>query len=163
MEQLLSGRIWQSQINGLQGYHTAVLWYAQACQCSNQCIQKWSRCHPPPRWPPSCLHFQRSYTCAAALYVNIECELLACVSRAELFHTYVFGHTFTIESDHKPLEQINIKNLADTPVHLQRILLQLQNYDVTIRYWPGKEMLGCWCSLLLCTPQSSSDTYRHHH
>ena len=59
---------------------------------------------------------------------------------AEWFHTYVFGHAFTIESDHKPLKQINIRNLADTPVHLQRMLLQLQNY-VTIRYWPDKEML----------------------
>ena len=57
------------------------------------------------------------------------------------FHTYVFGHAFTIESDHKPLKQINIKNLADTPVHLQRMLLQLQTYDVTIKYPPGKEML----------------------
>ena len=74
-------------------------------------------------------------------YANIECELLTCVFRAEQFHTYVFGYAFTIESDHKPLEQINIKNLADTPVHLLRMLLQLQNYDVTIKYQPGKEML----------------------
>ena len=56
-------------------------------------------------------------------YANIECELLARVFGAEWFHTNVFGHAFTIESDHKPLEQINIKNLADTPVHLQRLLL----------------------------------------
>ena len=48
-------------------------------------------------------------------YANIECEMLACVFRAERFHTYVFGHEFTIESDHKPLKQINLKNLADTP------------------------------------------------
>ena len=54
---------------------------------------------------------------------NIECEMLACVFGAEHFHTYVFGHAFTIESDHKPLKQINIKNLTDTPVCLQRMLL----------------------------------------
>ena len=41
----------------------------------------------------------------------------------------------------KPLEQINIKNLADTPIHLQGMLLQLQNYDITIKYQPGKQML----------------------
>ena len=58
-------------------------------------------------------------------YANIEHELLTWVFRAEWFHTYVFGHAFTIESDHTPLEQLNIKNLADTPVHLQRMLLQL--------------------------------------
>ena len=39
-----------------------------------------------------------------------------------------------------PLEQINLKNLADTPAQLQ-MLLRLQNYDVTIKYCPGKEML----------------------
>ena len=74
-------------------------------------------------------------------YANIECEMLACIFRAEQFHMYVFGHAFTIESDHKPLEQINLKNLADTPARLQWMLLRLQNYDVTIKYSPGKEML----------------------
>ena len=48
-------------------------------------------------------------------YANIECELLACIFRAEHFHTYVFGQSFIIESAHKPLEQINLKDLADTP------------------------------------------------
>ena len=67
--------------------------------------------------------------------------MLACVFGAERFHTYVFGREFTIESDHKPLEQINLKNLADTPARLQWMLLRLQNYDVTIKYRPGKEML----------------------
>ena len=74
-------------------------------------------------------------------YASIEYELLTCVFGAEWFHTYVFGCAFTTESAHKPLKHINIKNLADTPVHLQRMLLQLQTYDVTIKYWPGKEML----------------------
>ena len=67
--------------------------------------------------------------------------MLACVLGAEQFHTYVFGHTFTIDSDHKPLKQINLKNLTDTPAQLQQMLLRLQNYDVTIKYCPGKEML----------------------
>ena len=74
-------------------------------------------------------------------YANIEREMLACVFGAERFHTYVFGKSFTIESDHKPLEQINLKNLADTPARLQRMLLRLQNYDVKITYRPGREML----------------------
>ena len=74
-------------------------------------------------------------------YANIECELLACVFGAERLHTYVFGQAFTIESDHKPLEQINLKNLADTPARLQRMLLRLQNYDHKIKYKPGKQMI----------------------
>ena len=74
-------------------------------------------------------------------YSNNERELLACVFCAEHFRTYVFGRHFTIESDHKSLEQISMKNLADAPVHLQRMLLRLQDYDFTIKYRPGEEMV----------------------
>ena len=56
-------------------------------------------------------------------YANNERELLICVFSAEHFQTYVFGRHFTIKSDHKSLEQISMKNLADAPVHLQRMLL----------------------------------------
>ena len=83
----------------------------------------------------------KAFTPVKQCCANIECELLSCVFGAEWFHTYVFGCAFTIESDHKPPEQISIKILADTPVHLQRMLLRLQIYDFTIKYWPGKEML----------------------
>ena len=47
----------------------------------------------------------------------------ACIFSTEHFRTYVFGRHFTIESDHKSLEQISMKNLADAPVCLQRMLL----------------------------------------
>ena len=56
-------------------------------------------------------------------YANNEWELFAFVFGAECFRTYVFGRHFTIESDHKSLEQISMKNLADAPVRLQRMLL----------------------------------------
>ena len=46
-----------------------------------------------------------------------------------------------VETDHKPLEMISLKNLISTPVHLQRMMLRLQQYDMVITYWPGKEML----------------------
>ena len=55
--------------------------------------------------------------------------------------THVFRHEFTKESDHKPLEQNMLKNLADAPAHLQRMLLHLQDYDICIKYQPGREML----------------------
>ena len=74
-------------------------------------------------------------------YANNERELLACVFGAEHFPTYVFGRHFTIKSHHKSLEQISMKNLADAPVCLQRMLLQLQDYDFTINYCPGEEMV----------------------
>ena len=74
-------------------------------------------------------------------YTNIEREMLAAVFGAERFHTYVYGWSFTIESDHKPLESISKKNLADTPAQLQCMMLCLQGYDFTIHYCPGKEMV----------------------
>ena len=46
-----------------------------------------------------------------------------------------------MESDHKPLEMIHQKSLASMPPRFQRMLLQLQWYNVTIRYKPGKDML----------------------
>ena len=33
-----------------------------------------------------------------------------------------------------------MKNLANAPPHLQRMLLELQRYNVTIKYRPGKEI-----------------------
>ena len=73
-------------------------------------------------------------------YANIEREMLAVIFGVERFQTYVYGRPFTIKSDCKPLESISQKNLADTPAHLQHMLLHLQGYDYTIHYHPSKEM-----------------------
>ena len=54
-------------------------------------------------------------------YANIERELLAVVCGRERFHTYVFGKRFVVESDHKPLEQIQKKSIANTPPRFQRM------------------------------------------
>ena len=74
-------------------------------------------------------------------YANIERELLACVFGAERFHTYIYGKSFSIESDHKPLQTISKKSLNSAPARLQRMLLRLQKYDYNIRYKPGHEMI----------------------
>ena len=73
-------------------------------------------------------------------HANIEREMLPVIFRVERFQTYIYGRSFTIESDHKPLESISKKNLADRPAHLQHMLLGLQGYDYTIHYHPSKEM-----------------------
>ena len=74
-------------------------------------------------------------------YTNIERELLAIVYGCEKFHTYLYGRTFIVETDHKPLKMISLKNLTAAPARLQRMLLHLQQYDLVITYWPGREML----------------------
>lgn len=44
----------------------------------------------------------KSLTDVETRYANIERELLVVVYGCEKFHTYLFGHCFTVQSDHKP-------------------------------------------------------------
>ena len=96
----------------------------------------------------------KGLTDAETWYANIERELLAIVFACQRFSTYLLGRSFVAESDHKPLEMIAMKNLANTPPHLQRMLLELQRYDVTIKYRPGKEMQ--LADALSCCPARAS-------
>ena len=48
-------------------------------------------------------------------YSNIEREMLAIVFGMERFHHYAWGHKVTIQTDHKPLESIALKNIARAP------------------------------------------------
>ena len=82
----------------------------------------------------------KTLTDTESRYANIERGLLAVVHGCERFHTYLFGRSFVAESDHKPLESIQMKNLVSAPPWLQRMVLRLQPYDVTIRYRLGKQM-----------------------
>ena len=67
--------------------------------------------------------------------------MLAVVFGLERFHTYIFGRSVLVHSDHKPLECINLKALSQAPPRLQRMLLRVQPYDATIKYRPGKDMV----------------------
>ena len=71
----------------------------------------------------------KALTDAKCHYTNIEREMLTVIFGAERFRTYVYGRSFTIKSDHKPLESISQKNLADMPAQLQHMLLCIQGYD----------------------------------
>ena len=99
----------------------------------------------PGRGPANCLCQQESdghgdKVCQHSRYANIERELLAIVFACQQFSTYLLGRSFIAESDHKPLEMIAMKNLTNALPRLQRMLLELQRYDVTIRYRPGPQM-----------------------
>ena len=62
-------------------------------------------------------------------YANIECELLGMVAGMEKFHTFCYGWSTIILSDHKPLTSIVRKDLVNAPTRLQCLLLK-----------PGKSM-----------------------
>lgn len=40
----------------------------------------------------------------------------------ERFQTYIYGCAFQVESNHKPLEMINLKNLIAVLTHLQGVI-----------------------------------------
>ena len=82
----------------------------------------------------------KSLTDVETRYANIERELLVIVFACQWFSTYLLSRSFIADSDHKPLEMIAMKNLANTPPCLQRMLLELQRYDVTIKYRPEPQM-----------------------
>ena len=96
----------------------------------------------------------KSLTDAETQYANIERELLAIIFACQRFSTYLLGRSFVVESDHKPLEMIAVKNLANAPPHLQRMLLELQRYNVTIKYRPGNQMQ--LADALSCCPARAS-------
>lgn len=73
-------------------------------------------------------------------YAQIEKKMLAIVFGVQRFHQYLYGKTFTIETDHKPLEQIYKKPLAAAPLRLQRLLIMLQPYDCFVKYNPGSQL-----------------------
>ena len=78
----------------------------------------------------------RSPTETEQRYANIAQEFLAVAFGYQRFHTYVYGRRFTVESDHKTLEMITRKNLMAAPLRLQRMLLEIQGYDMDIKYKP---------------------------
>ncbi|CAI5681852.1 unnamed protein product [Oreochromis niloticus] len=73
-------------------------------------------------------------------YAQIEKELYAVLFGCKRFHEYMYGRHVTIESDHKPLESILKKPLASAPPRLQRMILQLQKYNISIIHKPGKDI-----------------------
>ena len=83
----------------------------------------------------------KTLTSAETRYANIERELLGVVGALEKFHYFVFGRPVVILTDHKPLISISKKALVNAPPRLQRLLLRLNNYNTSLQWIPGKEMI----------------------
>ena len=66
-------------------------------------------------------------------YAQIEKELLSIVHGCIRFDQYVYGREITVQTDHKPLENILKRPLLQTPRRLQQMLLQLQKRSVQTR------------------------------
>lgn len=82
----------------------------------------------------------RSLTDAEARSAQREKEMLSIVHACTKCHHYIFGKSVTVCNDHKPLEDIFKKSLLYTHMHIQRIRLHVQWYDLTVKYRKEKDM-----------------------
>ena len=78
----------------------------------------------------------KTLTSSEVNYAQIEKEMYAIVFGCKRFHHFVYGRPVIVETDHKPIESIMKKTLYAAPTRLQRMILQLQNYDLHSQYRP---------------------------
>ena len=76
----------------------------------------------------------RSLSKSEQNYAQIEKDLIAIVFACSKYHQYMYAKPVTVETDHKPLEYIFRKPLTAAPPRLQRMLLNLQKYDLDVIY-----------------------------
>ena len=81
----------------------------------------------------------RALTDVESRYSQTEREALAAVWACEYFHLYLFGQTFTVISDHKPLEGIFNRPTSHTNARIERWNMRLQSYDFDLKYRPGAD------------------------
>ena len=82
----------------------------------------------------------RALSSAEKNYSQLEKEMLAIVFALRRFDQYVYGREILVESDHQPLETILRKPLHEAPRRLQRMMMELQRYDLTVKYLNGENM-----------------------
>ena len=73
-------------------------------------------------------------------YAQIEKELLAILFGCKRFHQYTYGRPIRVHTDHKPIISIMKKPLSAASPRLQRMLLQLQNYNLDVHYVRGTDI-----------------------
>ena len=85
----------------------------------------------------------RSLSNTEQRYAQIKKECLTSVWACERFDRYLMGlDSFTLYSDQKPLiPLINSKDLSETPLRCQRMLIRLLRYKPVAIHQPGKMMV----------------------
>jgi hypothetical protein len=79
----------------------------------------------------------RSLTDTEQRYSTIERELLAIVFSVKKLRRYLFGVQFQVMTDHKPFVGLFVKREVESK-RLENLLLKIQDYQLTVSYFPGK-------------------------
>lgn len=77
-----------------------------------------------------------SLTDCQSNYAQIEKELFAILFGCTRFHQYIYALHIIVETDHKLLVSLFSKPLYKIPARLQRFMLRLLTYNVTVVYKP---------------------------
>lgn len=81
----------------------------------------------------------RSLSDVERRYSQTEKEALAIVWSCEHFHLYIYGHPFTLVTDHKALEIIWNNPRSKPPARIERWGLRLQPYNFRVEYRKGAD------------------------
>ena len=81
----------------------------------------------------------RALTLVEQRYSQTEKEALSIVWAVEHFHLYLYGCSFTLVTDHKPLEVIYGNASSKPSARIERWVLHLQPYNFSVVYKPGKD------------------------
>ena len=79
----------------------------------------------------------KSLTETESRYSNIEREMFGIMFGLERFQQYVYGRHVEVHTDHKPSESIYTNHLFAAPPRLARMLIRIQQYDVSIKCVPS--------------------------
>lgn len=87
--------------------------------------------------------YSRTLSDTESRYSTIRKELLAIVESIRIFRPYLYGRTFVLITDHKPL--VHLFNLRNCSAILYRMKLELMDYDFKKLYRPGAQNVVADC------------------
>ena len=93
-------------------------------------------------------------------YAQLDTEALAIVFGVKCFRQYLFGRTFSIQSDHKPLQNLLGETQGIPPMasaRVQRWALTLSVYTYVIRYKPAAKLMNADALSRLPPPELPKD------
>ena len=95
-------------------------------------------------------------------YSNIDRELLGLLFALTHFKHFTYGRLIRIITNHKPLVSLFRKSLVDSSPRLTRMLIQLLDYTLDVRYQPGAQMhLNYAVSRLLTHDSNTGSTIKN--